>query len=411
MFAAGIDITLEGDPGTTHTMVRGWKEGAYFLIDAPPGAWRNIPGSEALCRIDHDGRYYGFAAPCLALLPELNLLVFGWPDDIMENDRRTASRFDITMPVTVYRNMGGKEVGHNDGVITDLSRGGCRLICERAYQEGDKILMTGHLPLGERTAAAEAYIRRRLEHRGKGSAYGLQFVGIDHDTTMESFFERMERYHNREHHVDVEAIVRGEALPVGERSLVQLAGERVVTTLRGYRALKYALLEIPVKEKGPVVAAPGQIYGVRFFQGGEVFSFESALLKQYLKPPFLLWVFKFPETFDRVSLRKSPRIKTFIAGSVVANGGARSEGAFIDLSSGGGLFVADDGVYTVGENILIDLAIPPGKNVEGLACAVKSVERRGGKVSLGLAFLDLEGAGYMEVYSFYSACRSHTVHS
>jgi c-di-GMP-binding flagellar brake protein YcgR len=407
MFIPGIEVGLEGEGGNVRSSVRGWRTGKYFLIDAPGGAWRK-PMGEVVCRFETGGVYYGFATQWLGLLPELNLLMFSYPapEDVMESRFRADQRYDITLPVAVYRRRvdGGEAVHMDEGVLADLSRGGCRLHCPRVFASGDKVYLKGHLPMGGDTDMVAAFIRRELDYGGKGHAYGLQFALGGGDPAMDRFFARLERYHDGEGRGGGASTDRGESLPVDERCMVMLSGERIITTIRGYNYPKYILIEIPIQKGQPVVAAPGQIYAVRYLVEGTVFSFEAPLLKQYFKP-MPLWVFKFPDSVSKTNLRKSQRVRTFVPGALTANGGGAVEGALVDLSDGGGLFMAIGGdAPLAGAKARMRIELPSGETVTDLMCEVKSRADTKGKVALGLAFLDTDSGAYGRLHEFYATC-------
>lgn len=148
MFKAGMEITLERNRLSTRALLRGWKDGAYLLMEMPDLRWKQNDPNPIVGRVSAGGSYYGFTTKYMGALPEINLVILDYPEDIIENVLRTAERYAVTIPVTLTGRNKGKEFTYQ-GVITDLSKGGCLLISSRQFSVNETYTLSGAFPAGE----------------------------------------------------------------------------------------------------------------------------------------------------------------------------------------------------------------------------------------------------------------------
>lgn len=196
------------------------------------------------------------------------------------------------------------------------------------------------------------------------------------------------------------AIKHEVSIPVGELCQIQLDQGKHSSFFRGYSYPKYILIDGPVARGAPVVAFSGTAYVVRFIHEGLVYGYESMLMKQYTSP-ISLWVMRYPDEIQVVNLRKSQRVSTFIPASFT-NGERPITGAIIDISEGGGFFVAPGkAMIQPGQTAQMDMTLPNGEKITGFECKICSVKPNGSKVSFGINFNQLDTVNSQKIKSFY----------
>lgn len=148
MFKTGMEITLERNRLSARALVRGWKDGAYILMEMPDLRWKQNDPTPIVGRASRGGKYYGFTTKYMGALPEINLVILEYPEDIVDSVLRTAERYPVTLPVTLTAKNKGKEFTYQ-GVITDLSKGGCLIRSQRPFNVNETFTLSGAFPTGE----------------------------------------------------------------------------------------------------------------------------------------------------------------------------------------------------------------------------------------------------------------------
>jgi c-di-GMP-binding flagellar brake protein YcgR len=190
------------------------------------------------------------------------------------------------------------------------------------------------------------------------------------------------------------------SIPVGEPCQIQLDKGKLPSFFRGYSYPKYILIDGPVARSGPVVAVSGTLYVVRFIHMGLVYGYESMLMKQY-STPVSIWVMRYPDEIQTVNLRKSERMSTFIPASFDSGEGVIT-GAIVDISEGGGYFVAPGhAAIQPGQTAQMDMALPNGEKITGYECKICTVKPNGSKVSFGINFNQLDTVNSQKIRAFY----------
>lgn len=190
------------------------------------------------------------------------------------------------------------------------------------------------------------------------------------------------------------------SIPVGEPCQIQLDQGKLPSFFRGYSYPKYILIDGPMARSGPVVAISGTIYVVRFIHMGLVYGYESMLMKQYTTP-FNIWVLRYPDEIQMVNLRKSERVDTFIPATLKNDAGVVT-GAIVDISEGGGFFVAPGkAALQAGQTAKMDMALPNGEKITDFECKICTVKPNGTKVSLGINFNQLDTGNNQKIRAFY----------
>jgi len=147
-FEVGAELHLERERVSATTKLRGWKEGVYIIVDIPDGRWRIKDTNPIICRLLADGKYYGFTTLWLGVLPEINLMMLEYPDDIVDTSLRDDKRFTVSLPISIVRNHDGRR-DEFPALMTDLSVKGCQIVSPSAVNTNDKLELSGGLPGGE----------------------------------------------------------------------------------------------------------------------------------------------------------------------------------------------------------------------------------------------------------------------
>ena len=148
MFETGMEMTLERNRLSARALLRGWKDGAYMLMEMPDLRWKQNDPSPIVARTFRKGKYYGFTTKYVGALPEVNLVILEYPEDIIDNAMRAAERYAVTLPVKLATKYKGASFEY-EGIITDISKGGCLLRSSRALKVNDTYIISGTFPAGE----------------------------------------------------------------------------------------------------------------------------------------------------------------------------------------------------------------------------------------------------------------------
>ena len=401
MFEAGQEISLEGDRGATRVTVRGWKEGVYLLVDIPSKGWNVRDASPLVGRIFHEGSYHGFTTHSLGGFMEIGLMVLQYPEDTIETEYRMSERFSVTAPVTIYRTTAEKTVEW-DGIITDISKDGCQLMSHKSIPVDTTVFLRGAFTDSSTFETIGVFIKSS-EIVGGQYRYGGRFE-ISSDSDMDAlaaYIDKMKGF--RETDIVVKQQSSAPEIPVGARCQIQVGKTRYTSTLRGSNFPKFIIMDIPFDNNKPVIVHHHAEGVVRFESGGVISGFEAQVTKQYTSP-FAIWVTSYPEEIQSVNLRKSQRITTFLLSKLVSPDKREMEGAIVDLSEGGGLFVTGSNSVKEGARHLLEVTLPSGETIQELSCVAKSVKQKGEKTLVGLLFNVETNEKYSKLLSFYLSC-------
>lgn len=117
-------------------------------MEMPDQRWKQSDPNPIVCRVSMGGSYYGFTTKYMGALPEINLVMLEYPEDIIENLLRTSERYAVTLPVTLTARYKAKEFTYQ-AVITDLSKGGCLLMSSRQFSVNETYTISGLFPAGD----------------------------------------------------------------------------------------------------------------------------------------------------------------------------------------------------------------------------------------------------------------------
>lgn len=401
MFQPDQEISLEKEKGFARTSVRGWRKGAYLLVDIPEGGWNTRDRSEIVARLFHEGAYHGFTTRILGAFIEIGLMALAWPEETIDTSYRESERFPVTAPVTMYRTVGDKTLEW-EGLIIDISRDGCQVICEKPLQLDTFLFLKGPFPDGSAFETIGFVIKSRDMVSGR-YRYGGRFemTGDEDERALAAFLKRLSVYRGAGMSFAEPPPARPR-IEVGARCQAQISRVRYNSILRGSHFPRFALMDIPSERGKPVVVHHHAEAVIRFESKGTIYGFESQVIKQYTHP-FPLWVIQYPEEIQTLNLRKSRRVTTFLRGRLVSPRGA-GEGAVVDLSEGGGLFASDWGGFQEGERLAMELFLPSGEKAGPIPCVARSIKPKGRKTLVGLSFTGGEDEQSGKLRAYYLSC-------
>lgn len=170
------------------------ESGQYILVDNPGAAWTTTDKSTIIVRLFGESAYYGFTTYCIGMLRELKLLVLRYPEDIIDSPYRKFSRFDITIPAKIAPE-GANDYDKEDGVVVNLSEGGCQLISAKSFDVNDNLFLSIDFPTGSGVDKLSC-IARTVNQEDKKFNYGLQFDIINDDelNAIKEFLKQLSEY-------------------------------------------------------------------------------------------------------------------------------------------------------------------------------------------------------------------------
>ena len=400
IFKRGLEILLDDSHSKLRTTLCGWKSGKYLLIEEPAG--RNVREDVPLVgRFSHDGCYYGFNVFALGHLPEAHILALKYPDDIMQSCVRKSSRLEVALPVNVFR--GDKPSDPlNAALITDLSVGGLNFSCFMLFNVGETIGVVGALE-PEHPDKALSVIVRSVKAVGVKYEYGGEFVFAEGsaENALKAKVDRLDRLAHGMIDEDPPPAPSQLAAPVGTRMQFQIGMTKILSALRG-SSRKYLFIDTPVEKGKPVIVARGTPIHVKFAALGMGYAFETEIVKQYTSP-VALWVLSHPGATRSMTLRRNTRLRTLIPSVIETSIGMR-DGAIIDLSEAGALFMADGGNLASDTQVTLNFVLPTGGPVDNIVCQVRNTRSEDGKTYIGLSFIDNNPAAIGLIKSYVESC-------
>ncbi|VAX21760.1 hypothetical protein MNBD_NITROSPINAE04-2379 [hydrothermal vent metagenome] len=386
MFEAGRSLTLERGGLKVRTVLRGWKESQYLLVDIPGGLWTTPSKEPILCKLFSAGAARGFKTQFLGVLRELQLLILKYPSNIVDKTNRSSSRFNTTLPVSVLGGPDGEQE-RGKGVITNISKGGCQIVCPThsgRLDIGDKLYLRASLAAGSTIEKAPCQLRRTTRSNGQ-IIYNVKFnIGVRENlTAVHEFLSNLDLFDLKEKEI-LTPPGPVDFIPTGEFCQVQVEDFKFNSVFRGHFSPNYFLMDIP-SLKGSVKYIPHDcLITVRFIHKGMAYGFETTLIRMYTKPSTIC-ILEYPQQINNIYLRKSLRLNIFLLSKLQAQQRA-IDGAIIDLSKGGCLLSTQQSGIKVGENCFLESHLPTGAKIDRLLCQTRSLRKRGDKMMMGLDF-------------------------
>lgn len=400
IFKRGLEILLDDSHSKLRATLCGWKTGKYLLIEEPAG--RNVrDGVPLVGRFFHDGCYYGFSVEALGHLPEAHILALKYPDEIVQSSVRKNSRLEVALPVTVFRGAETADTG-NDALITDLSAGGLHFSCFMLFNVGETVGVLGSLA-PEQPGTALRVIVRSMKAVGVKYEYGGEFVFAEGETE-KALKAKVDKLDHLAHGMIDEGpppVPSQLAAPVGTRMQFQIGITKIISVLRG-SSRKYLFIDTPAEKGRPVIVARGAPIHVKFAALGMGYAFETEIVKQYTSP-VSLWALSHPGATRSMTLRRNTRLRTLIP-SVIETAVGMRDGAIIDLSEGGALFMAEGDSLSSDTHVTLNFVLPTGKPLDNIACQVRNTRSEEGKTYIGLSFIDSDPATIGLIKSYCESC-------
>lgn len=413
MFEAGRSLTLEREGLKDKTVLRGWKSGQYMLVDIPSGLWGTPSTAPIIGKLSSAGVARDFKTEFLGVLRELKLLILKYPSNIVDTTNRASSRFHTTLPVTVLGgDSGGEE--RNKGVITNISEGGCQVVCPACSAElniGDKLYLRACFAADSIIEKVPCELRSSTRLNDQ-IVYNVAFdiAAGDNLDAVKDFLNNLDLFNlqDKKKSAYPEPV---DYIPTGEFCQVQIDDAKYSSVFRGHFSPDYFLMDIPAI-KGNIKYIPHDCpIIIRFVHKGMAYGFEAALIRMYTKP-HIICVMEYPEKMKSIHLRKSLRLNVFLA-SRLRTERLTVDGAITDLSEGGCLYSTAQAGIGIGEKCFLESDLPNGEKIERLVCQARSLQKSGNKTVIGLDFgkheaglsFDQEnGDSYSLLKSYYDEC-------
>jgi c-di-GMP-binding flagellar brake protein YcgR len=194
LFTVGCPAVIHTNPGDRDekrypTVVRGWYEGNYVLLDRPLSQEGAVPltkSQRCLLRFLSEGKACGF--PCTLLktgdtvLPYLRV---SWPRKIECVDIRKHERVEVRVPCTISR----PDHDAVDGQTVDVSAGGCGIWTETRIAPDTHIQVSFTLPDASVVSNARVTVCS-ARAVGKGFLLGCRFDEDEEARTTCDFLSR-----------------------------------------------------------------------------------------------------------------------------------------------------------------------------------------------------------------------------
>lgn len=189
------------------------------------------------------------------------------------------------------------------------------------------------------------------------------------------------------------------------------------TSLIGFVADEYLLLQIPHQEGVAVDIAAGTEVALRVFSGVSVFTFD-ARVEAVLKSPRAFMLLSFPDNIQKVGLRKAVRVKANIPVRIInpATREVMKEATLSDISLSGALVSTSNPLGATGDTIHIEFSILVQSQNEEVAIAtsasVRSVQQAVGTAPDGGSFYTLYtyGINFLDIDASHQAILQNYVY-
>lgn len=402
IFKRGLEIMLDDGHTRTKTTLCGWKPGKYLLLEEPTGRTIN-ESSSMIGRLFKDGAYYGFNVETLGHLPEAHVLAVKYPADIIESTVRKGSRLEVAIPANVSRDGAAHTDPGSNALITDLSAGGLNFVCFMLFNVGDTVTVAGALA-PEHVEKPVRVLIKNTKALGNKYDYGGEFVFSDPGdaTTLKAKVEKLGVITHGKVEEDPPPPTASQiVVPVGARMQFQIGVSKIISTLRG-SSRKFLFIDTPLEKGKPVFVARNTMIFAKYAASGMGYAFETEIMRQYTAPA-PLWALTHPGATRSMPLRKNSRLHTLIP-AVIETGTGMLEGAIIDLSENGALFMADGTAPPTETSIILNFVLPTGKPVDNINSQVRNARGEDGKIYVGLSFDGHDPAKLAPIKAYCDSC-------
>jgi len=185
------------------------------------------------------------------------------------------------------------------------------------------------------------------------------------------------------------------SLETGTRVIVSIddlhgAEERIVADFVGMVHFEYLILRLPWLPGIRTRLVEGISATVRLVSNGELCGFQSPVITHVAKPSLLIFL-EYPETVEKLALRKHKRVQCVLPVNLNSSHGD-ANGAIIDLSLSGCRIVVDTNDRNSLKQIVLEdtigLRVPlnPDGTLMSVKCVVRNVCSDANRMQLGLCF-------------------------
>jgi CheY-like chemotaxis protein len=165
------------------TIVRGWVNRSYLMLDAPIVDGKAMPvvlGAPCVIRFLAEGTACGFSSSIVYAKRNETIFRIAWPTDVEFAVVRKHERVNTTLRCTVH----GVARGPYAAEMIDLSTGGCRVHSSASVDPGSMISLTIETGPDKTLGPIKTVVRNTLV-RGAGYSLGCQFEKLDETLRLE----------------------------------------------------------------------------------------------------------------------------------------------------------------------------------------------------------------------------------
>ena len=201
------------------------------------------------------------------------------------------------------------------------------------------------------------------------------------------------------------------SLDVGLVIFIQPKGSpkniRYKSSIVGWKTNHVVIIDMPIVNGAYVNLADGCTCIVRYIHCGNACGFETKVLKNINDSRFPLIYLSYPNSIEKISLRRYDRIQTVIPASIEVQLNDRIEkleGNILDLSVGGCLLdIPSTKEVPLDIESKINLSFSfadTGDRMERVPAAVKRIQKVRGNTMAGVQFLDLPSEVFEKIRYF-----------
>lgn len=399
----GLELMLDSNEGRVTSAVRGWRNSAYILAEAPNIQWCTESRYEGvnIGRYRNNGKYYGFNIETLGAFPELGLLVVRYPTDAVISGYRANERYSFSLNAILRdtRNDGSAE---GTGMIINLSSGGVKFISDFKFGQNISLLLNNYYCKAARNEWIDCRIVR-IEKAGSYYVYGasINFQDKNRKRAWTDLIDAFRPYYEP-HKLLVDADHAEEMNPVGCQCHVHIGKLEMLSTIRGFRQDKYAIIDVPTINNQPaIIVGKNEEIIVRLHNKGKVHGFTAKVLKQYTTP-FPVWTLGLSSEMESLGLRHTRRIATFAEADLLIPGDVIS-GAVLDASESGVKFATKSTVSNGIKNCKIWLSLFGNSGREALNCKIQNQYKSMGHTLVGISIDEDKSMADRIFRSFYKS--------
>jgi c-di-GMP-binding flagellar brake protein YcgR len=189
------------------------------------------------------------------------------------------------------------------------------------------------------------------------------------------------------------------------------------TSLIGFVANDYLLVQCPLQDGRPVDVQQGAEVALRVFSGVSVFTFD-AKVEAVLSAPREFLVLSFPANIQKVGLRKAVRVKANIPVRILnpVDRQVLKEATLSDISLSGALVSTSNPLGVTGDTIQIEFSIRvQSQNADVAVCtnaSIRSVQQAVGTAPNGGEFCTVYtyGINFLDIDSTHQAILQNYVY-